>query len=73
VQVEVRHDPAALEYPLPERAPDLASILAQPLVDVWADLAGAPLPALDVELHYGAELVLRTGAGPSLLTGGTSP
>ena len=73
VVVEVRFAPEALEFPLPGRAPELTSILGQPRVAVWPDMAGTPVDALQAELTFGSELVLRTAGASSLLTGETSP
>jgi hypothetical protein len=52
VTLELRRDPGALVFPLPDRPPELASILGQPLVETFV-----------ADLHFGAELVLDTGDG----------
>lgn len=73
IAVEVRHDPPSLDFPVAERPPDLASIFGQASVDIWLTHSGPSVAALDAQLLFGAELVLRTGAGPVLEVGGTSP
>jgi len=72
LSLSVRYDPARLVALSGTRIPDYGSVLNQGVAEVWESLtsppeAGISSSAIDVELTYGRDLVVRTSGSSSLL------